>query len=138
VITTVEKALFLAGVPLFAGLPGEELAEVALIAEEVRGEPGEDLVREGDPGDALFVVVEGELGVLRGGREVSRLGPREVFGEMALLDPGPRSATVRAAGEVRLLRIQREDFTEALAERREIALGVIRVLVQRLRQPAPK
>ncbi len=137
-ITTVEKALFLKGVPLFADLPGEELAEVALIADEVRAEAGEDLVREGEPGYALFLVLEGELRVLRGGREVSRLGPREPFGEMALLEPGPRSATVRAVTEVRLLRIQREDFTEMLAERREVALGVIRVLVRRLRDSSPR
>ena len=133
-ITTVEKVLFLKVAPLFADLPGEELAQIALIADEVRAEAGEELMREGEPGEALFLVVEGELRVLRGGREVSRLGEREVFGEMALLDPAPRSATVKAATEVRLLRIQREDFAEILDLRPQIALGVIRVLVRRLRE----
>jgi CRP-like cAMP-binding protein len=134
VITTVEKVLFLKGVPLFADIPGEELAQLALIAEVVDGEAGQDLVREGDQGDALYLVVEGDLRVLRGDREVSRLGERDVFGEMALLDPAPRSATVRAASDVRLLRIQREDFLEILAERTEIARGVMEVLVRRLRE----
>lgn len=134
-ITTVEKVLFLQGVPLFAGLPGEELAQIALIAEEVRAEAGEEILREGEPGDALFLVIEGGLRVLRGGSPVSRLGEREVFGEMALLDPGPRSATVRSETEVRLLRIQSDDFAELLDLRPQIARGVIQVLVRRLRQP---
>jgi CRP-like cAMP-binding protein len=73
--------------------------------------------------------------VLRGGSPVSRLGEREVFGEMALLDPGPRSATVRSETEVRLLRIQSDDFAELLDLRPQIARGVIQVLVRRLRQP---
>jgi CRP-like cAMP-binding protein len=134
VITTVEKLLFLKGVPLFADVPGEDLAQIALIAEELDAEPGADLVREGELGDALYLVVEGTLRVLQGGREVATLGEREVFGEMALLDAAPRSATVQARSEVRLLRIHREEFAELLAERPEVARGVIQVLVRRLRE----
>jgi len=134
VITTVEKLLFLRGVPLFADVPGEDLAQIALIAEELDAEPGAELVREGDAGDSLYLVVEGRLRVLRAGREVSSLGEREVFGEMALLDPAPRSATVQAASDVRVLRIHREEFAEVLAERPEVARGVIQVLVRRLRE----
>lgn len=137
-ITTVEKALFLKSVPLFSALAGEELAELALIATEVDADAGEEVVREGDAGDALFLVVEGKLRVLRGGREISRLGEREPFGEMALLDPGPRSATVRAETDVRLLRIAREEFEELLADRPAVARGVIAVLVRRLRETAPR
>lgn len=135
-ITAVEKALFLRGVPLFAALPGEELAELGIIAEEVEAEAGEEVVREGETGDAMYLVVEGRVRVLRGGRELSTLGEREPFGEMALLDPAPRSATVRAETDVRLLRIGREDFEVILAERPAVARGVIEVLVRRLREPA--
>jgi len=134
VITTVEKLLFLKGVPLLADVPGEDLAQIALIAEELDAEPGADLVREGELGDALYLVVEGTLRVLQGGREVATLGEREVFGEMALLDAAPRSATVQARSEVRLLRIHREEFAELLAERPVVARGVIQVLVRRLRE----
>jgi CRP-like cAMP-binding protein len=134
VITTVEKLLFLKGVALFADVPGEDLAQIALIAEELDAEPGAELVREGEAGDALYLVIEGNLRVLKAGREVSALSEREVFGEMALLDAAPRSATVQARSEVRLLRVHREEFAELLAERPEVARGIIQVLVRRLRE----
>jgi CRP-like cAMP-binding protein len=133
VISTVEKVLLLRAVPVLADVPGEELARVALAAEELEREEGEEVVREGEMGDALYLVVEGRLRVVRGGHPVAVLGEREIFGELALLDPAPRSATVQAMGEVRLLRLHRDDFAEILAERPEVMRGVVQVLARRLR-----
>jgi len=138
VISTVEKVLFLKGVPLFADVPGDELAQVALVAEELEREEGAEIVREGELGDALYLVLEGRLRVSRGGRQVAELGEREIFGELALLDPAPRSATVRALGEVRLLCLHREDFAEILAERPEVARGVVQALARRLREASAR
>jgi len=138
VISTVEKVLFLKAVPLFADVPGEELAQVALAAEELEREDGEEIVREGEAGDALYLVLAGRLGVSRNGRAVAEVGEREIFGELALLDPAPRSATVRALGEVRLLRLDREDFAEILSERPELARGVVQVLARRLREASAR
>jgi len=132
-ITTVEKVLFLKGIDLFSAVSGEDLAQIALIAEEEEREGGEVVIREGEMGDALYLVVEGKVRVRKGEREVAELGEREVFGEMALLDPAPRSATVEAVGDSTLLRIRREDFADVMAERPDIARGVIQVLTRRLR-----
>ena len=132
-MTVVERVLFLKGLELFSALAGEDLAAIAGIAEEVEHDQGEAVVVEGEPGDALFFVVSGRVTVEKGGRPVAELGEREVFGEMALLDPGPRSATVRAATDVLLLSISREDFDDIMRDRPEVPIGVMKVLVRRLR-----
>jgi CRP/FNR family transcriptional regulator, cyclic AMP receptor protein len=132
-ITTVEKVLFLKGIGLFSAIPGEELAQIALITEEVHHGAGEVLISEGAVGESLYLVAEGRVAVLKGEHQVAELGEREVFGEMALLDPGPRSATVRALTDVTLLTIRGEDFGDIMAEKREIARAVIQVLTRRLR-----
>jgi CRP-like cAMP-binding protein len=138
VISTVEKVLFLRAAELFAALPGEDLARIALLAEEERRGAGEEVFREGDVADALYLVASGRVKVLRAGAVVADLGERDVFGEMAVLDPAPRSATVRAATDVVLLRIRREDFQDLLAEELEVARAVIRVLARRLRAALPE
>jgi CRP-like cAMP-binding protein len=132
-ISTVEKVLFLKGIDLFSAIPGEDLAQIALITEELQKDIGEEIIKEGEVGDSLFLVVDGRVKVHKGDKEVAELGEREVFGEMALLDPAPRSASVHAVSDVTLLRIDREDFAEIMAEKHEIAQGVIKVLVRRLR-----
>jgi CRP/FNR family cyclic AMP-dependent transcriptional regulator len=132
-ITTVEKVLFLRGVDLFSDIPGEDLARIALITEEAQHPAGADIIREGDLGESLYVVVEGRVEVRRGDKRLAELSEREVFGEMAVLDPGPRSATVKAVTDVTLLTIRREDFADIMAERHEIARGIIQVLTRRLR-----
>ena len=132
-ITSVDRVLFLKGVPLFADLPGRELLNLATISEEVSLGVGEDIFQEGDVGESLYVIVRGEVEVHRGGRVIALLGPRETFGEMALLDGAVRSATVTVMQDVAALRLEREPFFELLATKRTIALGIIRMLTQRLR-----
>lgn len=132
-LSTVEKVLFLKSIELFSQIPGEELAQVALIATEELRDPGEEIFAEGEAGDALFLVLEGQVRVHTSNRVIAELGERECFGEMALLDTGPRSATVTATHLTRLLRIGREDFQEILSDKPEIALGIIKVLSRRLR-----
>lgn len=133
-ISTVEKVLFLKGIDLFSAVSGEDLAEVALITEELAKESADVIIREGDPGDALYFVVEGKVRVEKGDRRIAELGEREVFGEMALLDAGPRSSSVIADSDVLLLRIGRDDFGDIMRERPEVSLGIMKVLVRRLRE----
>lgn len=132
-ISTVEKVLFLKSIDLFSQIPGEDLAQIAQITDEVHFEEGDVLFHEGDPGDTLYFVIEGQVKVSKGGREVARLGERQVFGEMAILDSEPRSASILSLSRLTLLRIARDDFNEILAEKAEIAQGVIKVLTRRLR-----
>lgn len=133
-LTTVEKVLFLKSIDLFSQIPGEDLAQVALIATEEQRENGEDIFIEGDVGDALYLVLDGRVRVHRQDKTIAELGERECFGEIAILDASPRSATVTALSDVALLKIAREDFEELLQEKHVIAQGIIKVLTRRLRE----
>lgn len=133
-ISSVDRVLFLKGVELFSELPGRELLNLATIAEEVSFGDGEDIFQEGEPGDSLFIIVRGQVEVHKGGRSIAILGARETFGEMALLDSEPRSATVTVVEDVVALRMERDAFFELLAAKRQIALAIIRILTRRLRR----
>lgn len=132
-LSTVEKVLFLKSIDLFSQIPGEDLAQVALISHEENREQGEEIFAEGETGDALYLVLDGKVRVHRQDRVIAELGERECFGEMAILDAAPRSATVTALAETDLLKIAREDFQEIMSEKPEIAMGIIKVLTRRLR-----
>ena len=103
-------------IPLFAEFSKSDLQKIARIAEEIEFEPEALLMREGETGHEVFVVVSGQLEVWRrrAGGKIADPGPGEVVGEMALLSKKPRNATVRAATPVHLLRIKDTDFIELL------------------------
>lgn len=129
----LEKLVLLHGCTLFGGLSGEELYPVAEIAELVTKSRGEEVVRQGDPGDALFVMVDGTVAVVLGGKRTHELGRGAAFGEMALLDGEPRAATIEAVTDAQLLRIPREQFDALIDESPELARGVIRTLIGHIR-----
>jgi CRP/FNR family transcriptional regulator, cyclic AMP receptor protein len=132
-ISTVEKVLFLKSIDLFSQIPGEDLTAVALISSEERRDPGDEIFAEGESGDALYLVIDGKVRVHKQDRVIAELGERECFGEMAILDAAPRSATVTALNETAMLKITREDFQEIMTEKPEIAMGIVKVLTRRLR-----
>ncbi len=133
-LSTVERVLFLKSVELFSRIPGEELAQLAAIAQEVTFEKGELIIQEGEPGDSLYLIVEGEVMVHKLGQNITRLGQRESFGEMSLIDNEPRSASITAISDTTCLKIERDDFFDLMTENPEIAQGVIQVLSERLRE----
>ncbi len=132
-ITLARRVEFLSGLPLFAGLPKRQVTSIARITETIRFAPGQEIVIEGARGDFCFMLVEGAAEVVREGALVARLGPGEVFGELALLDPGPRSATVRSMTEVVAIRIEREALEKVITTDPRIALRMLQVLARRLR-----
>jgi signal-transduction protein with cAMP-binding, CBS, and nucleotidyltransferase domain len=132
-LSIVEKALILKTVSIFSKTPDNVLADVADLLEEVDVSENESIFKKGDPGDSLYVIVDGKVRVHDGDRILNYLGERDVFGEMALLDPEPRSATVTAVEPTRLFRLDQMPFYELMEERPEIAAGIIRVLTGRLR-----
>jgi signal transduction histidine kinase len=123
--------------PLFAQLPQEDLERLATRAEPVSLAAGELLLKEGDPGDALYVVVDGELEVSKqsGGVEISlnRVGPGTIQGEMSAIEGRPRSASVRAVTAVRVLRIPRDALLHVFGVAPESAFAILRVVLNRLR-----
>jgi CRP-like cAMP-binding protein len=132
-LSTVEKVLFLKSIDLFSQIPGEDLSPIAHITDEVGFEEGEEIFLEGDDGDTLYFIVTGRVRIHMGDSEIAIHGARQVFGEMALLDSEPRSASAHAFTDVTLLKIVRDDFHELLTEKSEIAQGIIKVLTRRLR-----
>ncbi len=131
---TVEKILFLKSASVFERVSGEDLAALARVADVETYGPGQAVFHEGEMGDALYVIVRGKIRIESGGERLAELGPGEAFGEMAVLDEVPRSATASAADETEVLRIGSEEFYEILHEQVEIAEGVIRMLTRRLRE----
>jgi CRP-like cAMP-binding protein len=119
---------------MFERVAGEDLAPLARVASEETYEPGERIFDEGELGDSLFVIVQGRVNILHNGDTVAVLGPGEAFGEMAVLDAAPRSATAVAEDETEVLRIGSQEFYEILHEQVEIASGVIHMLTARLRE----
>jgi hypothetical protein len=103
----------LAGVPLFAGIDSRELASAG---EVISVPPGESLVREGEPGDRFYVLLDGEVQVTIGGRSVRTLAAGDWFGEIALLHNVPRTATVTATTEAKLWTLGRRTFLASLGE----------------------
>ena len=132
-LSTVEKVLILKTVPLFGQTPDNVLADVADLLDEVDVPENETIFQQGDVGNSLYVILDGKVRVHDGERLLNYLGERDVFGEMALLDPEPRLASVTAVEETRLFRLDQNPFYEVMAERPEVAAGIIHVLTGHLR-----
>jgi CRP-like cAMP-binding protein len=125
----------LARVPLFEGLSPRHLRRIADLAEEERLMEGATIVREGDVGDTFYMVLEGEAKVRsRAGRVVNRLRPGDAFGEISLLDGGPRTATVLADTPMRVLTLKRNAFMKVLAAEPAVAVKLLSDAARLLRR----
>jgi signal transduction histidine kinase len=124
-------------VSLFASLSEKDLEQLYEMAETVLIPAGELVMREGDPSDSLYVVLEGQLEVItrQGSQDVllAVYGPGQFFGEMALLEQAPRSASVRTLRESRLLVISQAEFSTLLSRSASAALSVLHTVTERLR-----
>ena len=132
-LSTIEKVIILKTVSIFAGTPDEILAEVASLLEEVELREGETIFEKGDAGDCMYISVDGQVRVHDGGRTLNYLGEGDVSGEMAVLAPEPRLASVTAVEDTRLFRLDQEAFYELMDDQIEVARGIIHVLSQHLR-----
>jgi CRP-like cAMP-binding protein len=119
--------------PLFAGLDREHLQDVLSVGQRVSYQPGQAIVERGDPGDAMYIVVSGVAEVDVGGR-FHRLERGDFFGEMAVLAGKRREASVKAVEPLEAIRIPGEDFQRFLAANPQIAVGMLKSLVERLRE----
>jgi CRP-like cAMP-binding protein len=120
-------------VPIFADLSARQLRRLAKIAKIKRVEPFTQIVLEGESADAFFLILDGNAVVRPPGKRLVKLGMGDFFGELALLDDSPRSATVEAQNEVLLARISRKDFLRLLDKEPKVSLVLLRTLAARLR-----
>jgi ATP:ADP antiporter, AAA family len=132
-LSTIEKVLILKQVDVFQQTPDDVLADVAALLEEIEVAVGETIFHKGDLGDSLYIIITGKLRVDDADHLLNYLDENDVFGEMALLDAEPRVASVRAVEPTHLLRLDHGPFYELIADRPEVAIGLIRVLTGRLR-----
>ncbi len=127
------KRKLLGDLPLFSACTSKELSRIASVARRVDADRGDVLATEGRPGRLFYVIEKGTARVLIGEREVARLGAGESFGEMALLDQGPRSATVVAQEAMTLYVIDANDFGELLEDVPFLTRKILRGVSNRLR-----
>ena len=134
-----ETGVGLANTPLFAALDDEAAAALRSCMNDVKVARGRTLFNEGDPGDRLYVVTEGKIKLGRtapDGREnlLAILGPGEMFGELSLFDPGPRTATATAVTDTSVLGLGHSELEPWLTGRPEVAAQLLGALAQRLRR----
>jgi CRP-like cAMP-binding protein len=132
--TRRQTALVLGGIPLFADFSKKHLNRLASETDELTFGPGESVVREGDLGETLFVVLEGEGKVVRGSRKVGVVLPGDFFGELSAIDAEPRSASVIAVTPLRVLRLFRRTLTSLIEDEPQVTLKLLDGIVRRVRQ----
>lgn len=129
-----KDAEVLAGVPLFSGLSKRHLRRIANLTEEAVFPAGATIATEGEPGDTFYVITEGRARVRHGDRTVARLGVDDFFGEVSLIDGGPRTASVEAQEDVRALSLHRAEFRRMLEQEPAVVVRILSELAMRLRQ----
>lgn len=122
-----------AKIPLFARVPKRHLRMIFKRMSEYTYEDGVTILKDGHPGEVLFVLLEGEARVVRGGRTVARLRAGDFFGEIAVLDRRPRTASVVAASPVRCLTLHRDDLRDVAAAEPTVAWALLEELASRFR-----
>jgi len=132
-VSTKEVVARLSKVPLFSGCSQKDLQTIARVVKDIDHDEGTVIAREGEPGIGLFVIADGTAEVTIGGARKASLGPGEFFGEIALLDGGPRTATVTATSDVKLLGLTEWVFRGLMQEHPSIAVKTLQAMAGRLR-----
>jgi hypothetical protein len=132
-LSTIEKVLILKTLDTFAQIPDDILAELALRLDTSEVAGGDSVFHKGEYGNSMYIIIDGKVRVHDGERTLNYLGERDVFGEMAILDPAPRVASITAVERTRLLCLDQETLYELMEDHSEVAQGIIRVLSQHLR-----
>ena len=124
----------LKAVPLFAGLNKKQLQLIAKSSDEVILPAGDVLVDQGQTGREAFLLLSGTVTVKRNGRKVAALGPGAIVGELALLDHGPRTATVTADTDITVLVVDRRNFLEIIESSHTLTSRLLEYLASRIRE----
>jgi CRP-like cAMP-binding protein len=133
-LTQDRRVELLAGCPLFKGIDDEGLVALAERATQVDFPAGHVIARQGEIGTGFFVVIEGQVRVVRDGKPVATLGAGEFFGELSVLDRMPRNAMVAADVPTTCLALASWDFEAVLLEQPALTLAILRGVARRLRE----
>jgi hypothetical protein len=137
--TLSDKIILLRGIEIFEGLSVGELAAVASVTEETDYPAGRIVIREGEPGETMYLIINGEVSVIKGLSgdnpiELDRIGKGDYFGEMALFEDIERTASIRTESDSRLLILHKQEFKQIVREYPQIALEICKVLSMRIRR----
>ena len=133
-----ERTMILKSVGLFQDISPEDLSYLAGIAEETEAAAGSSIFREGDRGDCLYIILEGSVRIHKGVRELAVLDRLQSFGEMAVLDGAPRSASATALEDTPMVKVDREQFLDLMRSSPEITQRILRLLLARIRETNDK
>ena len=133
-LSTADKRRWLEEVPLLRGASPEVLDRLADVSGEIDFSPGQPIVLQGQVGNGLYIIVAGTARVVRGGTELARLGPGDFFGELAVIDQNPRTASAYAEGATTCLTLASWDLLEVLERDPKLTLNLLRELVGRVRR----
>lgn len=132
-LTTIEKVIFLKSVDIFSHATVEQLGRVAALTEEVHFQPMDKIYREGEPVDAIYLILEGRVAVEGNGRVVREVGEKQAFGTVAALDRNPAIHTVKAIDPVHALKLNAQDFDDILSLDFELVRAVFHALCRLVR-----
>ena len=127
-LATIEKVIFLKSVDIFEHATIEQLGRLAELTEEVHFEPGETIFKEGEPGDAFYLLLSGRVLLERNGKALREIKEKEAFGTLEVLDFHPRAVTAKAVGQVRALKLDGRQFHDLLSLDIEMVEAVLRML----------
>jgi CRP/FNR family transcriptional regulator, cyclic AMP receptor protein len=134
VLSTIEKVIQLRTVEMLTGTSDEILAQVASALEEVEAEEGDEILTKGQTTSKMYLIVAGQAEVQEAGGAVQALGPRDVFGDLAALDPEPARATVIAREHMLMLALDHLPLLELMTEHIDMTAGIIRFVCERARR----
>ena len=127
-LATIEKVIFLKSVDIFEHATIEQLGRLAGLTEEVHFEPGETIFKEGDPGDAFYLLLSGRVLLERNGKAFREMKENQAFGALEVLDFHPRTVTAKAVDQVRALKLDGRQFHDLLSLDIEMVQAVLRML----------
>jgi CRP-like cAMP-binding protein len=133
-LTTIEKVIFLKSVDIFEHATIEQLGRIAGLTEEVHFKPGEIIFEEGQPGDAFYLLLSGQVLIERNGNTLREMKEKEAFGTLEVLDFHPRAVTAKAIDQVRALKLNGQEFHDLLSLDIEMVQAVFRMLCGLIRR----
>jgi len=128
----IERIIILKSIEIFSQIPDDVLAGLALITEEESYPEGTELIKEGDIGDSMYIIQSGSMRIHKGNVELAVIKAGNIFGEMTVLNPMPRTASATTLEETFLLKIYREPFLELMAQEPEVIKSILKVLTLRI------
>jgi CRP-like cAMP-binding protein len=133
-LTLVEKVILMQDIDIFINTSTEDLSYIASITDEIEVDEGQTIYAEGDISDSMYVIIEGRVRLQRAGQEILTAKSRDAFGSWALFDDEPRVTTATSLEKCHLLRLDKEDFYDLLADHSQITQGILKTFSTRLRR----